>query len=315
MRYGDHSALALPPVSNGLGMANSSYGLAEDSFPVPASLDIVWMSWVDKMFYAAEVDFPVDKIAALFEEGHVNNEGEKEFYNKVNVGLLPEGKIVIYLSGYNKRIEICQFQGVEADVDIKDYLPYAYYAYKDYDAYFNDIFSEKEPWIVNYKRNDVPHKLWERYFERFDYDVKLVFENEESFCKSVKYRFANAEICITNRYAPDIPIRPSSRIHTIITGWTVGKSYYSAWFYFDEQEVLSAFDEVFKGNLIQKGELVVKVSKCNNLFDILLMIGERSFKFEKTQIRVFKESAEQKDNDAELIYKNYEGMHRLFLGE
>lgn len=230
-------------------------------------------------------------------------------------GYCPEGKIVIYLSGYNKRIEICQFEGVEADVDIKDYLPYAYYAYEDYDAYFNDIFSEKEPWIVNYKKNGVPHKLWKRYFERFDYDVKLVFENEESFCKSVKYRFANAEICITNRYAPDIPIRPALRIHAIITGWTVGKSYYSAWLYFDEQEVLSAFDEVFKGNLIQKGELVVKVSKCNNLFDILLIVGEKSFKFEKTQIRVFKESAEQKDNDAELIYKNYEGMHRLFLGE
>lgn len=143
MRYGEHSALAMPPVSYGLGRATAIMGLNEERFPLPTGLDIVWLSWVEKKFYEAEVDFPVDKIANLFEEGYLNYEGEKETYNEVNVGLIPGGRIVLYLSGEDKRIMVDQFQGVETTVDMKDYLPYAYFAYKDCNEFFDSIFSLK----------------------------------------------------------------------------------------------------------------------------------------------------------------------------
>lgn len=317
MRYGKHSAVAMPPVSHGLGEATAIMALNDEPSELPAGLDIVWLSWVEKKFYEAVVDFPVDKIVELFQEGYLNYKGEKNTYKEVNVGLIPGGKIVLYLSGNNKCIMLSQFQGVETTVDIKDYLPEAYFAYKDYEAFFDDIFSENEPWIINYKEHGIPYKfqLWDKYFERFDYNIKFLFENEESLHRSANYKFINAERCIMSPFSPGVSINPAARIHTIMTGWRIGEYYYSAWFYFNEQEVLSIFDEAFNGNPIQKGELLVKVSKYNNLYDISLTVGEKSFKFEKTQIRVFKELIGQKQSDAELIYKNYEGASDRFLGE
>lgn len=315
MRYGKHSALAMPPVSHGLGNATAIMALNEDRFELPTGLDIVWLSWAEKKFYEAEVDFPVDKIVELFQEGYLNYDGEKNTYKEVNVGLIPGGRIVLYLSGNNRCIMVSQFQGVETTVDMKDYLPYAYFAYKDYNEFFDAIYSNKDAWIANYKKHGIPYQLWDKYFERFDYNIRFLFENEESIHADANYKFCNAERCIMSPFSPDVSINPAARIHTIMTGWLIGKYYYSAWFYFNEQEVLSIFDEAFNGNPIQKGELLVKVSKYNNSYDISLTVGEKSFNFEKTQIRVFKELADQEKSDAELIYKNYEGASDTFLGE
>ncbi|WP_080733543.1 DUF2931 family protein [Porphyromonas gulae] len=321
MRYGKNSALAVPSsasIHNGLGLPGMTYSLNDEAiYPLPTGLDIVWLSLVDKKFYEAEVDFPTDTIRKLMDEGFINDKGEKEPYRYVNVGLIPGGRIIIYLLGYGKSIILSTFQGKEAEeIDMKEFIPNAYFAYEDYNAYFNEVFAdEDEKWIENYKKYGPNHALWDKYFERFNYDIEFEFENKDCKLLGTACGFTNKERCDLDDYNPQISIRPTSRIRVITTGWYDGEFDYSAWFYFNEPEVLCVFDEAFGENRLQKGLLKILVSKYNNRFDISLQVGGKSFPLKETQIRAFKETPDEGDEDAVLMYSNFEGDYTPFIGE
>ncbi len=321
MRYGRNSALAVPSsarVCNGLGQPGMTYSLnSEAYYPLPTGLDIVWLSLVDKRFYEAEVDFPVDTLRRLMEEGYINGKGEKESYHYINVGFIPGGRIVIYLHGYEKRVVLSTFQGKETEVDMESFLPNAYFAYKDYDAYFDDVFSDTdEEWLQAFRKYGPNHGLWDKYFERFDYDIDFEFEEKSSYIRFFGIDFANSEACDLNKYNPRLSIRPAARPRLIAAGWSVDGFDYSAWFYFDEEEVLRVFDEAFSEHRGEPGRLRIFVSKYNNLFDIGLELGGKVYALKETQIRVFKQRPDEGDEDAELIYKNYEqDFYTPFVGE
>lgn len=71
--------------------------------------------------------------------------------------------------------------------------------------------------------------------------------------------------------------------------WLVGDTVYTGFFYFNEDEVLDPFDKAYGGDHSQPGEFVIRVSKYNNRFDICLRVAGKEYKFEKTQIHVFKQ--------------------------
>ncbi|WP_080733542.1 DUF2931 family protein [Porphyromonas gulae] len=318
MRYGKNSALAVPSsarVYNGLGDPGMIYSLNDEAiYPLPTGLDIIWLSLVDKKFYEAEVDFPTDTIRKLMDESYINGKGEKETFDLVNVGLIPGGRIIIYLDSSEKRILLCSFQGKETEeVDIREFIPNAYY--KDLNSYLERVFSHEESWIENYKKYGPNHALWDKYFERFNYDIEFEFESKDCKFSGVSCRFTNKESCDLDDYNPQISIRPASRIRLISGGWYDGGFDYSAWFYFNEAEVLRVFDEAFGENRLQKGLLKILVSKYNNRFDISLQVNGKSFPLKETQIRVFKQRPDEGDEDAVLIYKNYEGNYTPFIGE
>ncbi|KGN85531.1 hypothetical protein HQ42_04040 [Porphyromonas gulae] len=319
MRYGKNSALAVPSsarVNNGLGQPGITYSLNDEAlYPLPTGLDIVWLSLVDKKFYEARVDFPTDSIGKLLEKGYINDKGEKESYYLVNVGLIPGGRIIIYLYGYQKCIELCSFQGTETEVDMEEFLPNAYFAYKDYEEYFAEIFVDDRAWVNNFKKNGVSHTLWDKYRERFNYDINLEFEDEKSFLRLYGVDFANGEGCNVDVREQILSIRPAARIRLLGCGWTSGEYNFSGYFYFNEEEVLRVFDEAYADNREQKGELKILVSKYNNLFDISLRVGDKVYPIKNTQIRVFKQRPDEGDDQAILVYKNYEGNHTPFVGE
>lgn len=322
MRYGKNSALAVPSsaaVHNGLGDPGMIYSLNDEAiYPLPTGLDIVWLSLVDKKFYKAEVDFPTDTIRELMEKGYVNGKGEKESYDLVNVGLIPGGRIIIYLDGQEKRIELCSFQGKETEeVDMKSFLPNAYFAYEDYNAYFNEVFAdEDEEWIENYKKYGPNHDLWDKYFKRFNYDIEFEFEEKSGKLSGAACGFANKERCDLDDHNPRISIRPASPIRLISGTWHEGEFDYYAWFYFNEQEVLRVFDEAFEENHGSKGLLKIVVGKYHNRFAISLHANGKEFPLKETQIRVFKQRPDEEDEDGTLIYKNYEAdFYTPFVGE
>lgn len=86
--------------------------------------------------------------------------------------------------------------------------------------------------------------------------------------------------------------------------WQVKDSLYSGYFFFDEDEILRVYPKAFGNEGKLKGELVVKVSKYNNWFDIFLQVGDKKYKLEKTKIHVFRDTPQKKDDD-EPFYCNY----------
>ena len=319
MRYGNNSALAVPSsaiLSNGLAMPGASYGLNDDGkYPLPTGLDIVWFSNVDKKFYKAEVDFPIEKIKDLFEEGYINEKGEKITYNKVNVGLIPGGRIIIFLESEERDIELCSYTGKDTVISVKDFIPGAYWAYKDINSYIDTIYARKdEDWVKAYEKYGPNHGLWDRYRKRYDYDIKVNFEDKNSKQGYSLYRFANSERCTTNAYNPQIYFKNPAALRFFAISWTNGGYEYSGYFYLNEDEVMHIFPEAFK-NSGAKGRLEVNIDKYNKGVSISLHVDEKEYPIKQTKIEIDKNTIGA--DDAEIIYMNYEPTDKdpSFIGE
>ena len=75
----------------------------ERGFPIPNSIDILWVAYTEKKFYKADIKFSEElqyRILELFREGYYGVKQNQRFrYNNLVITLLPEGKIWLYLDG------------------------------------------------------------------------------------------------------------------------------------------------------------------------------------------------------------------------
>ena len=76
--------------------------------------------------------------------------------------------------------------------------------------------------------------------------------------------------------------------------------------------------KVFSCSWNNNGELVIKVSKYNNLFDISLIKGADKQSLKKTKIHVFRDTPSKLKKDEEPFYNNHRDIYSgdiHFIGE
>ena len=290
----------------------------ERGLPIPNSLDILWASYTEKKFYKANVKFSEDlqyRILELFREGYYGVKEKQRFrYNNFVITLLPEGKIWLYLDGSHRYVRLdYTLQAEEVSVELSDYVETRH---KTMDDFCTGRLSDYPKAIENLSKNGIPKGLWDTYAERFPYDIKIEFENEQTvFDPDYGYYCSNGEMFGS---LDDVKPYPMARLKHLIMAWSVADTVYTGHLFFNEYEVIHKYPEAF-GNTSNpniRGEFLINVSKYNNWFDISLRVGERECKFEKTQIHVFKVTPENKEDDDHLFYWNYRGEEvKKYIGE
>ena len=96
--------------------------------------------------------------------------------------------------------------------------------------------------------------------------------------------------------------------------------YYSELKRYERKKVLSDTNimKVFSCSWNNNGELVIKVSKYNNLFDISLIKGADKQSLKKTKIHVFRDTPSKLKKDEEPFYNNHRDIYSgdiHFIGE
>ena len=251
----------------------------------------------------------------LFREGYYGVKEKQRFrYNNLVITLLPEGKIWLYLDGSHRYVRLdYTLQAEEVSVELSDYVDTRH---KTMDDFCTGRLSDYPKAIENLSKNGIPKGLWDTYAERFPYDIQIEFENEQTvFDPDYGYYCSNGEMFGS---LDDVKYHPMARLKYLIMAWSVADTVYTGHLFFNENEVIHKFPEVFTNpsNPNIRGEFLINVSKYNNWFDISLRVGERECKFEKTQIHVFKVTPENKDDDNHLFYWNYQGEEvKQYIGE
>ena len=64
------------------------------------------------------------------------------------------------------------------------------------------------------------------------------------------------------------------------------------------RKFIYAFKKIFGSSSNEKGNLIIKVSKYNNWFDIYLQVGDREYRIVNTKIHVFKQGIHEDDEKA-----------------
>lgn len=83
--------------------------------------------------------------------------------------------------------------------------------------------------MVNLKKNGIPpYSYWERYLERFGYDIKIECENlQTNFKQDIGYEFVNGEYF---RGKDGILVSSYSRIKSLVMVWWVDNVKYTGHF-------------------------------------------------------------------------------------
>ena len=311
--------------SDGIGINRGevSFESFEDNegLDIPNSLEILWLSYAEGKFYKAHTDFSQGlqkNILDLLREGYYDKYEEKHVtYSSFLITMLPGGKIWLYMEGAGRYVLVCDtLQAEPIEMTLEEFADDAPNVANTVQEYSEGGLDEKQ--IENLKVSGIPYKLWEKYRERFNYDIKFEFEDGRSKLDSlsVVYNFINGEF----NYACDgVKVDALSRPKQLYLEWNVERTIYTGEFFFDEQEVLDIFSKAFSINRRnERGSLCIKVSKYNNLFDISLHLSGKKFPFSKTKIHVFKQYASQSDLDAVVIYNNHQEILSddiKFIGE
>lgn len=290
----------------------------ERGFPIPNSIDILWVAYTEKKFYNANIQFSEElqyRILELFREGYYGVKQNQRFrYNNLVITLLPEGKIWLYLDGSHRYVRLdYTLQAEEVSVELSDYVKTRH---KTMDDFCTGRLSDYPEAIENLSKNGIPKGLWDTYAERFPYDIQIEFENEQTvFDPNYGYYCSNGEMLGS---LDDVKYYPMARLKYLIMAWNVADTVYTGHLFFNENEVIRNYPAAFgdESNPDIRGKFLIKVGEDNNRFDISLRVGERECKFEETQIHVFKVTPENKDEDDHLFYWNYRGEEvKKYIGE
>lgn len=314
------------------GSSNAALNAFDTQMAMPNGFKTIWLSFAERKVYRGDFTFTEEqkeRYKKLFVQGfetteNINDSIElvHETYTTFCVTFIPGGRALLHITGPGRRVYVDSFQCEELkDITLEDLnFPYVTEC-NTIQEYFDKAlkYEEFNLMLAYIKEHGIPFKLWDRYLERFNYKIKIEFENEETVLDpDYGSSYANGEI---RKSRHGISEDSLSRIKSLAFKWYVGDVKYTGHFYFNEEDVLNIFDEAYGKDRTQQGEFIIRVSKYNNWFDIVLRVGEKEYLFDtkkRTQIHVFKLSPGQKAGDDEVHYNNHRHIHSSdikFIGE
>lgn len=150
-------------ICNGMGIGLSTHVVGADKKPLPVKLYIHWFSYVEDKFYEGTFDLPIEKIKALFKEGIESpSDGKKITYDKIIVGLAPEGEISVFLNAHAVVLEVASFKAQEVQTEWKQLIDNPDYSRTEYvQSELEDTLNEGL--LLDVKSNGVSKGEWHTY--------------------------------------------------------------------------------------------------------------------------------------------------------
>lgn len=288
---------------------------------MPKSINALWLSYAERKYYKAEIKLEEGlqtQMLTLFREGFLEHTHKRwNTYNSFVVTLLPKGKIWLFLASADRTVLVCDsLQANEVQVRLQDFEVDAYEAYGTTEKLCEEALKYHENSAAQLKKYGIPEELWQRYADRFCYEIRILAEDKRANVDpGAIYYYTNGETRFSN---DSVPIYPAARLQKMECEWCVADTIYTAHFYFDEKEIMDAYPKSFGLDGRGKGVLEVKISKYNNRFDIILRVGEKEYPLTKTKIHAFLSTPKNETKENYPYYNNHEETHSSeihFIGE
>ena len=183
-----------PDWGNAFGYESHSMGY------LPASVDMVWLSYKEDCFYRLKTAIDYKKIEKLFREGYKervpNGEVRHTTYDTIVVGITPGGVVVLWAGrGYKKITEIGRYQADKIDLKEPpglDSHQRLIFSKEDREETLNsDLAIPKAVREAN-KNKPIPFGLWDSY-RNHQYQWFPVYEIPNGKIGDVRARYWNGE--------------------------------------------------------------------------------------------------------------------------
>ncbi|MCK0193802.1 DUF2931 family protein [Ornithobacterium rhinotracheale] len=261
-------------------------GMSSYMAPIPDHLHTIWFSYAESCFYEVDTEIDKAKMLALFREGYdwldANGEIRPDNYNEIIAGFAPGGVVVVWVAGATQQVEIGRYQGKkivipQEEIDQLDDEDKALFR----KSYREKMFTSSGvvPLDVQKanKNKPIPYGLWDTYRKKYPWRLVFKFRGEAILNSkgAIKNKFLNGEKF--ELYAKDFPIETpflQAVPRSFSFSWKAEDGfYYAGSCKFEEETILSAFEEIFSDNSRDiTADLVISVNQANTYF-IVRLIG------------------------------------------
>jgi Protein of unknown function (DUF2931) len=300
---GGFSSLYLGTCTGEDGWGSTGGSMSSGIKTVPNRLNVIWISYAENQFYAIDCDINYKKMVEKFKEGYQNidfflnyGQNKRETYNYIVVGFAPGGVVIVWLSGSDKQVEIGRYKGFKTKVSADEIARLDSHRHllfeEDYvkETMRNTQIVPQEIQEAN-KNKPIPFGLWDTYREQYSWkptfvssqtDWSMIYCRLETFDGEIVRLFD--QTLIKNEFTKRaIPKR-------IQFAWRdkTGQNY-SGTFWFDYEEVLNAYKEIFNNKPGGVAEIEIRISKGN--IDIVAFVignGKEIGINDKTKVELFK---------------------------
>lgn len=298
------------PFSGEWGKSDSVWETDTETYPLPRSIDMVWLSITEQTFYSVEKPLPLDKLKSLFlqENGCL--------YDNIIIGMAPYGELALWVSSEKKSMLLTWIKGESIPVDISDFLPEnpnvkledycSFYIYNDPDV--------KENLEVN---GLPPRNLFDNYMKQFTYRYLPLFEHwNEDEEKWQKYTEGEQETKPELDYIEEmlydgthdklhddrlLNYHEAGKPKKLAMKWLIKKSEYIAYFWLEDKAIRAVFDKFFGIHPDTKTDFILHIDPIKKKYQLALyryglkepvIIPEEAY-----QLIVFKNKFEQFRSD------------------
>ena len=273
-----------------LGYTND--GDANDtSFFVPQYVKLAWHDLSEGKTYRIYTSLPK-------ELDHYFDDTDRFWLDNIEFRILPHGKALMFHNRHN------QIHNIMIDYPLQGEVT------NDYEQKFTDLISEYNIDENKFIATKTPSlDTINDYLKRFRYHPVFCTENDSLKITKTICNFFNGEKILSDGEWKE-NMEPA-RIKDVFIRFKSEQSKYSAFIYFNEDEVLEAFHETYnKCDESLQGELLIQVGALENDFSFALKLGDKCYNLKATEIRLYKNNA---DDEGKLVFKNYKGNHKNLL--
>jgi Protein of unknown function (DUF2931) len=281
------------------GWGTDANGMSYGVKSLPKRINCIWLSYVEDCFYTIDCDVDYDKIVRLFNDGFIekNVQGrDTDTYSKIMTGFAPGGVVVLWVSGAGKKVEIGRYQGKKimiSEAEIASLDSHEHLLFDPIDrkrTLENPMIIPLEVQKAN-KNKPIPYGLWDTYRERYSWRPVFVIPDQGKMDDEVRMEMINGEIetpvCEifhNNDYNQRaIPKRFN------FGWWDKNGQGYSGDVVFDEKEMATAFENMYKDHRDSNVDIEIRVNKMNSFFTVRLKgNGKEIPVYEKNKIDVYK---------------------------
>jgi hypothetical protein len=273
-------------IENGLGELGSIHIVGDDFKPLPNKLVIKWFSYIENKFYSGEFDLSYDKIKQLFDEGLKSpTSGKHITYDLIMVGLGLNGEVSVYLSGQGVVLEVSHFQAKETDLDWTRVVDNPDIKRDDFvELILGDSLSKDQ--ILQSKKQAAKNNPWEGYKIKYTWDLEITGNSKPI---SVWLKTLNGEkeyIDYLEGTSDKAKLRSvPSKIIDVSWKSPSGKMY-GAEILFNNEEILKAFEKLYKSNPKDNLSLQIEIDAVSNHVKTHIVNSKYSIEMKDVKIDV-----------------------------
>jgi hypothetical protein len=277
------------PFRKGWGIPQSTHLYEREFYPMPHSIDMIYLSIVEGKFYSLEAMLPSQQMEKLWENAKQNGLP----YKNMIVGMAPYGGVAFWAHGEKKSTRLAWLFGEEVVVNMSDFMP------TRQDVTLKevcDFYINSDPRVrENLEKNGLPPQdLFDNYMKQFTYRYQVQFghwdekKKEWSSDEGTSQTEASPN---TDHPTPEFDYIEEAlfdgthdKLHDgglmnyheagkpkkLAVQWHIKKSEYTAYFWFEDELICNIFNRFYGAHPETKTDFMIRINAENNKYELAL---------------------------------------------